>query len=333
MSPHQPVRNHTVNRSHLARFARDGILHRLTLGEHEVSQPVPISFNDASVHKYFYVAEDPEGNRDYRFEAWAADFEGAATTAIRDILDGTPWSAGDAIKRPLAEWIALQEARTPLMRHRATNLVRVLLHQFQQDGAAERLEAFMAAAGWEFNERERELLREQIKTYRAEEGRVTPGMHIDLIRASMADAVPTLLARGWVLVRFDNESLFTSDNPVVMLGDQFLPSPMRLGLTDAQYVSVAVDRKAALALPLDPGDGELQGTREMAHAINAATYMNADEVLFMHPDDDAAAMLPSMLPPRTRFEPSVEDFKDFSEWPIAGLQRLASIRKQAAEQP
>jgi len=323
-----PSRNHTVNKAHLARFARGSLLHRVPIDG--IGKPIPLSVDDAAVRKFFYVPEDPEGNRDFAFEGWASKFEGAATAAVRSIVDDGVWPPGSETRMALAEWIALQNVRTPTRRAYSAKIAAVLIGQFQQEGALDRLEAKLAAVGWEFSNAERELLREEVESYDATAGQVSTGMHLDIIKASMAGVVPSLLARGWVLVRFDRHSLCTSDNPIGMAGEDFSPSWLPLGLTDTAYVTVAIDRYAALVLPLAPGDGQLDGEYAYANAINLATLWNADEVLFAHPDDDLATMLPPIPPRRPRPFPAEAEFLDFSEWPVDTLLGfIGSARKRA----
>ncbi|NYE18097.1 hypothetical protein BJ991_000125 [Microbacterium immunditiarum] len=284
------------------------------------------------MRKFFYVPQDPDGNRDFAFEGWASKFEGAAADAVRSIVDDGVWPPTSETRRALAEWIALQNVRTPTRRAYSAKIAAVLIAQFQQEGALGRLEAKLAALGWEFSDAERELLREEVESYDATEGRVSTGMHLDIIRASMAGVVPTLLARGWVLVQFDHQSLCTSDNPIGMADEYFSPSWLPLGLSDTAYVTVAVDRHAALVLPLAPGDGQFDGERAYANAINLATLWNADEVLFAHPDDDLASMLPPTPPRRPRPFPTEAEFLDFSEWPVDTLLGfIGSTRKRARQ--
>ncbi len=58
---------------------------------------------------------------------------------------------------------------------------------------------------------------------------------------------------------------------------------------------------------------------------------NADEVLFLHPDDDPETMLPPIPPRRPRPFPPAEDFKDFSEWPIETLMGFIKSARDRAD--
>jgi hypothetical protein len=59
---------------------------------------------------------------------------------------------------------------------------------------------------------------------------------------------------------------------------------------------------------------------------------NADEVLFVHPDDDPKAMLPPIPPRRPRPFPPAGAFKDFSEWPIETLMGFIKSARNRAEE-
>lgn len=82
-------RNHTVNKLYLRRFADDrGLLTRVTLpGEVRV----PISVDDATVVKNFYVVQLDDRSESDEAEDLFSMVEGNAVAAIRALVDQRVW--------------------------------------------------------------------------------------------------------------------------------------------------------------------------------------------------------------------------------------------------
>ena len=260
-------RNHTVNKSYLRRFDDDrGLLTRVTLpGEVRV----PISVDDATVVKNFYVVQLDDGSESDEAEDLFSVVEGNAVAAIRALVDQRVWPIPGDVRTAIAEWVALQYLRVPWVRQ----LTRELVKGFSGVGIP-----VTTGSG------ERVTLRMPAEDVDRLSG---PGLHIEFIERQAAQVAKMLYERDWVLTFYARRSLATSDTPVVLRPAPGHPAGMGVGVANAGEMNVPLDRRVALSMgDTSFGDGRAAGVTKTALYLNDATAKNARRYVFHHPGDD-----------------------------------------------
>lgn len=260
-------RNHTVNESHLRRFADDSGL--LTGVQLPGDVRFPISASDAAVRKNFYVVRLPDGSESDQAEDDFGQVESNAAVAIRTLIDDRAWPIPDEARAHIAEWAALQYLRVPWVRQFAHEIAGALSEVGLPvpTEMAERSTLFIPA--------------DQVERHGAS------AFHIEFIRRQAAVVAEMLYERDWVLTFYNRRSLATSDAPVVLRPMIRYSDGTTVAVGNAAEVQVPLDRRVALSMrSRRRGDERVPGVTKTAVDLNRATASNARRYVFHHPDDD-----------------------------------------------
>jgi hypothetical protein len=303
-------RHHIVPRFHLKRFADErGMLTRVVLLG---AKRHPISINDATVERDFYLVEDEDGRQRDEVEKLLGMVEEPAAMGISQVLDGSMWPITSDAREAIATWAAFQYLRTATRRQMGNELAdSIVKMQIGMGGKAKIRAALRERDGREPTDAEVDEVWAEytdFDSYRVEPHR---NHHIKTMLDSLPLAVPMFYDRGWILFRFRRRALVTSDNPVVLIPADDHPSFLGVGISNAGGILVPLDRRVGL-LMIGKGtrDGIVPGTTTMANDFNIRIAGNAHRAAFHHPGDDplAAITLPQR---RDRITNADEQLKKF----------------------
>jgi hypothetical protein len=302
MSPQRKRRHHTVPKSHLRRFADDrNQLMRVVLPGTTRHR---ISINDATVEKDFYTIVGPDGEPSDELEDAFAELEGAAETAVRELVDERRWPVPRQAREDLAAWCALQNLRTSVKRQAVNQIADFVAKVSIARGGKEAIRASIEES------ENRPATEEEVErawaeatafdTYVVDQGNL---LHLSSIMTLWPVAIPHFVNRGWHPIYFERKALITSDSPVVLVWEPGLDSLDRLlgGFGVAvSAILVPLDRRVGLYLsrPGDP-DGPEPASTAWAKQFNLRLANDAWRAVFHHPDDDPLADV-DLPEPRTR---------------------------------
>lgn len=130
---------------------------------------------------------------------------------------------------------------------------------------------------------------------------LSPAVHIQQMSTLVPQLVEHVLGRPWELVRFEEPSLLTSDEPLTPLANPAEPQSVGLGLENSWALMFPLSRQMALFMFRDPMhsvidfvtedialgrfDNARRGDPESAHLLNTNTVMHAHMFTYHHPDD------------------------------------------------
>ncbi len=279
-------RHHVVPRFYLKQFAKDGQV-RVTWQPGDRS--ALISIDDASVRKDFYnVTLDLDG-AEYTTDYWErmlSEIEGRAAAALREIVEHESWPLHRPARAALTWWIAVQYLRGVDMRRSHDNIAasfaRISVGASGKQLLLEKMEAYLdrQVGAAELDAEWAEITKPGGPTIRHD-----PKVHLATLDRMAPEIAELLDSRTWAMVRFEHQTLLTSDTPVVVLGDGM----MRSGIANADQVAIPIGRDRCLILFLDESgdDFRMRPNAKIARAINEAVIHNAREWVIAHPDDDA----------------------------------------------
>jgi hypothetical protein len=254
------------------------------------------------------VPGHPDG--DDAFEKVLSPIEGEASRIFARI-EGGEWPLTPGDRATLAFFIALQVTRGPEQRRTmdqlAADVARMVIGY---GGKANVKEWARRERGIDVTDEEADLMWEQATRPGGPPIRHTALAHIGQMM-EMVDAIhPSLSFRPWTLVRFEEESLLTSDSPVTLLARPGEGTWMGVGFMTAQFELYPLTRKLGLMM----NDPEMMidlsvpvervrnsefvlaqnGSLHVANVLNWATARQASLSVFHHPDD--ARFVPAELP-------------------------------------
>lgn len=288
----KPKRHHTVPKFYLEGFAEGKTLHAVNIQdgtEHNTNVA------NATAESHFYRVQDHPTDPG-AFEAALSEAEGIAAGILRSIVEGAwPLSANDRFA--FAQFITLQILRVQSHRRQMHHAIAAILRQLATDDPAE-FERILSLPGapesLDFSSREVPAL-------------VSSAAHIQQILTLVPTLVGHLLDRPWQLVKFDQPSLITSDEPLTPIPNPRESQHTALGLKNSWALLFPLTREFALVmyrtpipLQLTPIDQEIvegrfdssrEGDPDSFRAFNANTVMHAFRFVFHHPAD--AHLMPS----------------------------------------
>jgi len=278
-------RNHTVPRSHLARFA-DGT--QITRVELPGDKRHLISINDATVEKDFYLLKRPDGSRSDELEDHFGRIEGLAAQSVREIVDDGIWPIPTAARANIAAWAALQYLRTQTQRQVSHEIadagVKMLIAAGGKDQIRDSIEY---AEGRPATNEEVDQAWERLTAF--DDYVVTPenGLHLTVLGNLLEPTTGQFFDRGWHLIRFTRRALVTTDAPVVLLRHPASDPSSGVGLARAGGVLVPLDRRVGLLMTLTGApDKVVPGTTAWAKAFNQRLAWAARRAIYHHPDDN-----------------------------------------------
>jgi len=298
--------HHTVPRFYLKGFAKEGKLVTVELpGDRRFTQNV----SQAAAVNYFYsVPGHPDGSD--VFERALSKVEGDAARVLRLVLEEGMWPLSAVDRAVLATFMTLQFLRGPDHRRQmeeiATAAARLLVQATGRDGFLRQAES----GGERMSEDEAARTWKLLSAENAIQASVSASGHIDQILHLLPQLVRYIVGRPWILVRFTQRSLITSDTPLSPLPDPKSDPYGRVGLMTAWGMTFPLNRQAGLILASpDPFidaaqdaeavrrgtfDRQQKGTTQYERFFNVSTSVNARRWIFHHPDD--ARFVPPELP-------------------------------------
>lgn len=254
------------------------------------------------------VPGHPDG--DDAFEKVLSPIEGEASQIFGRIESGE-WPLPPNDRATLAYFIALQATRGPEQRRNMDQLAASMTRLEIGYGGKANVKAWAKQErGIDLTDDEAELMWEQATQPGGPPIRHTALAHIEQMMEMVDTIQPSLSFRPWTLIRFDDESLITSDTPVTMTARPDDGPWMGVGFMTAQLVLYPLTRKLGLMMNdpeamIDLGvpvervrnsefDLTQAGFLDIANALNWNTARRASLSIFHHPED--ARFVPDTLP-------------------------------------
>lgn len=287
-----PKRHHTVPKFYLESFADGRMIHSVNIRDGKEHNTNVVN---ATAESHFYRVPDHPTDPG-AFEAALSKTENVAAGILRSIAQGDwPLSAGDRLA--FAQFMTLQFLRVPSHRRQMHHAIASILRDLATNDPAEfeRIISLPGAPeGVDFGNGEVPVL-------------VSSAAHIQQISTLIPELVGHLLGRTWELVRFDQPSLITSDEPLTPIPNPREIQNVGLGLENSWALYFPLTRKLALLMLRTPIPLELtpmgeqivggyldsirKGDPASLQAFNVNTVMHAFRFVFHHPAD--AHLMPS----------------------------------------
>ena len=287
-----PKRHHTVPKFYLESFADGRMIHSVNIRDGKEHNTNVVN---ATAESHFYRVPDHPTDPG-AFEAALSKTENVAAGILRSIAQGDwPLSAGDRLA--FAQFMTLQFLRVPSHRRQMHHAIASILRDLATNDPAEfeRIISLPGAPeGVDFGNGEVPVL-------------VSSAAHIQQISTLIPELVGHLLGRTWELVRFDQPSLITSDEPLTPIPNPREIQNVGLGLENSWALYFPLTRKLALLMLRTPIPLELtpmgeqivggyldsirKGDPASLQAFDVNTVMHAFRFVFHHPAD--AHLMPS----------------------------------------
>jgi Protein of unknown function (DUF4238) len=286
----EPRRHHIVPRFYLRRFADE----KERLVAVDLANPTkrkPVSVNDAAVEKDFYTVIDDTGSPSVAVERLLAHIEGWASPAIERASFGVLFPPQPNDRAALSLLIALQLVRGRDIRRQmeamCDSTMKLMLEGIDTD---ERAAAYLRGQGVESpDEAQIRAVRDLAENLDNIEILPDANEHIRTMLLVATDHMwPIILNMRWVVGRFPEPALLTSDSPVSYYVRPEDRDPLRgVGLATADEVWYPLDPQHVLMLtPADIDEQVMEVDLDHAHRINQNTVAHAFERVFMHPEQD-----------------------------------------------
>lgn len=262
----------------------------------------------AAENGFYAVPGHPDG--DDAFEKVLSPIEGDAASIIARI-EGGEWPLPPEDRTVLAYFIALQVTRGPEQRRNMDQLAASMTRLEVGYGGRVNVKAWVKREhGIDITDEEADMYWEQATQPGGPPIRHTAFAHITHMMELVDSIHPSISMRPWILVRFKQRSLITSDTPVTLVAHQDNGPYLGVGFGTAQLVLYPLTRKLGLMMG-DPQlmidhnvavervrssefDAEQKGTAKVEKLINESTSRQASMYLFHHPDDER--FVPDDLP-------------------------------------
>lgn len=259
---HDYRNQHTVPQAYLRGFANSE--RRLWCHDLKEDRTTTKPVRQAAAEGDFYTPTTRDGSRSL---AWEQEIfrpiENAAPLAFSNLVHGVSLTKSD--RHAIAIWMAVQILRTTKVRDYGQEFLHIKLAEFlaRPDAppfAPDFVERMVAA-----------------------NQHIVKNQHLATLAKAFVPLSSVILARGWGIVRFDERSLLTSDNPVA----PYREAPT-VGVQDAPLFLLPVNSTTGLIVAeLNRAGYETAGTPALAAMFNERVTNSAHRYVF-HNCEDAA---------------------------------------------
>lgn len=259
-----PRNHHYVPQAYLLGFADDK--GRVSVRWRMKEDPSFLSSvrNVASERDFYSFVNDITGKVDHRgFEAGLAGAEAMLRDSLSEYIHGGSTVPIETLKQRIALGVGFQMTRTKYFRRK---LERV---------------GDYAARTWAGQHRP-DLVDALGHVH------VLPGndLHLKWIRQWAVQLTAALMDRSWFIMRPTGSQFITSDNPVYGIAGH--SDALDVGVLAATEIRYPVDSTTAVVWTPRPGyDAAILLTEREVHTFNTATFANAYEQAYAHPDHQA----------------------------------------------
>lgn len=299
-------RHHHVPQFYLKGFAESEQISTVRLpGEHRYTNSVR---KTAAENGFYAVPGHPDGAD--AFEKILSNVEGR-TAGIFSTIEAGEWPLSPSDRADLAYFIALQVTRGPEQRRNMDQLAATMTRLEIGYGGKANVKAWARREhGVDLSDAEADELWEQATQPGGPPIKHTALAHIEQMMELVDTIHPSLTFRPWTLVRFSEESLITSDTPVVLVARESDGPYMGVGFMTARNILYPLTRKLGLVMgdpemAIDLGipvelvrssrfDTAMPGDTEIAEMFNTYIAGRASLTLFHHPKD--GRFVPERLP-------------------------------------
>lgn len=290
-------RHHTVPRFHLKGFANEK--NQLAQVDVTTGRRALVSVNDASVVNDFYNVLLDDGSHSDEWETWLAQIEGAAAPAIRRAIDSLIWWPNAQERHDIATWAAAQFLRgTGHRRFQERHKALAMSMQVGMGGIEYLRHVMQNGIGRPITDEEVETVWADITGSEAV-WTVTAREHVYSLGRTIDTATRLLHDRGWHRVQFSRLNLAINDTPLALVRDENHLEFMGVGLSNAGFVTVALNRNTMLWMSaIGDKDFDMPPSVKLAKVHNESVLFNADRFVYFHPDDDPLPDRPLPRPPR-----------------------------------
>lgn len=287
LQPGDPRRHHFVPRFLLRKFAKEGVITRISL--RDPSERHTGSVEDVAVVKDFYTIIDDEIGETVSVEKMIAVIDGAAAKPLARLTLGMLFPPQPQDRADLAMWFSSLHFRGPQMRRKSEALtdlsMKMQMSLLEHEGNARahlrgRLEREPTAD---------EIAEVQGAAESIDEFEVVAHQneHIKLMLDMMTKCFPFFACRHWTVLKFDEPGLFLSDRPIVLYSYPENRGPMSgQGVGNADEIWLALDRETALVMHRDEvvGDSVMRDQLGVDNFNQSVVVAGATEI-YCHPDD------------------------------------------------
>lgn len=288
----------------------------------------------ASVMRDYYII-DPEEFQSHDvkaddFENWLDEEFESHTGIVFQKINQDEWPLNPDDRATLAKFITLQYMRVPAHRDSINESKTLIAYADLASNGRENLRSGIRTYfGEDYTEESLDKIWSEIEdgTFRVESHSNT---HLVTIMDELSDMAKFFMGRPWFLAKFSHRTLFTSDNPVVIVPNyEGVPT----GLADAPEILFPLNRTTAIIMSnpyyLEMGNYDVQDIWDGRYDtiisqvnVNAILYKEiidtiihgAQKYLFCHPDD--REKLPKGLPQPKRprnFKDEAKQFRELGE--------------------
>ncbi|WP_327651984.1 DUF4238 domain-containing protein [Micromonospora aurantiaca] len=311
MGQGQPRRHHQVPQFYLRGFADDSDRVKVVrFGEQP--RTFVTSVKNVAVEANFYKVDWLDAVREDLAEKLIGKVEDAAVEPLRLLAQHgelTVQQRGD-----VATWVVLQYLRGRGKRVDSVGLQKLMLRADLALGGKQRLASRLGLD----DSAEVDALWDSIVV----RGELAdpPTMRYSHLRTMFSSTISKVAAAyvqaHWQVVTFQRRRLFTSDQPVCLW--RAPDDDPGVGLLTADAVSIPLNHTTGLVIfPQIPSGitGESAPTTQYHRWFLAHTWMSAEELLILHPDDELPDWLPAYREARlgTLGLPDIQQFIDIGE--------------------
>lgn len=294
------------------------------------------STGSASAHTDFYAIPGHQEGPD-AFEKDLSRLETDAAGVIRKITEDRVWPLSPEDRELLATFLTVQFLRGPEQRRHMEEMRSLVTRMEIGYGGKSNVAAWAQRNhGLSVTDEQAERIWDEATQPGGPPIRVAPIVHINQMLQLTPKLVRYFLFRPWMIYRFSNRSLLTSDTPVSLIphldsqSDYADAMPESVGLMTAWGITFPLTRKIGLLLG-NPEEFFGQVSAEevatgrwdiapppstaVAKMLNIATIDNARRWIFHHPED--THLVPDDLPhPRDKEIEVMGGPEDFNGEPL-----------------
>ncbi|GAA3535963.1 hypothetical protein GCM10022234_35890 [Aeromicrobium panaciterrae] len=258
-----------------------------------------MSINNASVVNDYYNVLLDDGSHSDEWERWLSAVEGAAAPAVRRAIGSLIWWPTAQERHDISTWIAAQYLRsTAHRRSQAQHKSLIVAMQVGMGGIAYLRHTMEKGLRRRVTDDEVETIWADVTGSNAK-WTVSALEHVTALGHTIESATRLVHDRGWHRVQFTRLSLAINDTPIALMPADDHPDFMGVGLANAGYITVALDRQTMLLMTaIGDQDFDLPPSTRLARTHNSTVMLNADRFVYSHPDDDSLPELPMPRPPR-----------------------------------